>query len=61
MRLDAAGMPLPDQPPPTPNPLWYCPDCDHPTWPASDPYGKPYARRCIACQLEHDLIEGLSL
>lgn len=60
MRIDSIGMVVPDDPPPGRRPLWYCPDCEHPTWPATDPFGRPYARRCVPCQIDHDQREGLT-
>jgi hypothetical protein len=62
MRIDSAGMPVPDdQPPPPPDLLRRCPGCATPTWPDVSPDGTVRARRCISCQLAVDREAGLDL
>jgi hypothetical protein len=54
MRLDSAGMLVPD-PPPEPIDLRYrCPDCGCTSWPGVDRHGHVTARRCITCQIRTD-------
>jgi hypothetical protein len=51
MRIDSAGMPVPD-PPITPrDPLWMCPLCAQATWPHTNPDGHPEATICVRCRI----------
>jgi hypothetical protein len=51
MRIDSAGMPVPDEPaPPRRGPEWWCPLCSAPTWPGVNYADDVIARCCVPCQ-----------
>ena len=56
MRIDSAGIPLPDPPQPLVADwhLWHCPSCSAPTW-AGVTNGEVVARLCQPCQATTDL------
>jgi hypothetical protein len=62
MRIDHAGIPLPE---PTPEPVdlrFTCPTCGAPTWPHTNPNtGQAEATLCLRCQLVIDRERGFDL
>jgi hypothetical protein len=60
MRIDSAGMPIPDPPDHynREHDVRRCPSCGVSTWPDIDPSGQVRARHCIACQIRIDIGEG---
>lgn len=57
MRIDSAGIPLPDDPPEPLDMRWLCPLCGAATWPHTTPDGKAAPTLCVPCRIAHDLQE----